>query len=474
MASRPFAQQENVILRYPPVIWAGVVLLLSSFVGRECFDVAASLGGETGPLLNLSSGRALPATFTTLVAAKLAAFLLFWGWLKRFEQAQKLTGGVFSVFVLSLDPLFAANSGRLGLFIGVLTLFWWSWVYAASSRVVPEWIAPVSVALAGSVLLSPWYLVLLSLLPLFRRSPFQTRRWSTVRRITLRCLGLLVVIGVIYLLCFPTDARNLLNPQYGFWVEHLRYFFLSVSAVHVWGAVILSCFGFGLVAWYYPEIIFLLLGISVGVLGLTKLDLGGLVLLWAVLCPLVGTALELRWKPLIKARSVARSNLLLVILTAAMLYCCRGHYTANLLLARQQYRTGFASGCGQWAVPEHGSPEDAVLTINEPGDHQPGCYLAFGNYHNVLPGRYSAAFYLCHTATSASKALVNVAQHKGRTILATAPVPVTASCRIRPTSPAVVLTYDIVKNPLSSVEHRVYYGGTGQLVFHYVDINSAP
>lgn len=475
MSSQKFFRKENFIHRYPAYLWAGGGVLLSSFVGRELFDVAANLGSSPLPLLNFSAGQALPATLTMLVAAKIATFFLLWGWVTRFEQAQQKTGGVFSAFLFALHPLMTANSGRMGLFIGVLAFFWWGWVASSSSlKAFPTWIFPLCIILTGSILLSPWFFVLLALVPLFLRSPFRGMRFSSTQRLRFRVFLAIVVLVTLYLFCSPTDVRNLLENHSVLWVENIQYFFLSLSSLYVWGAFIFFCFGFGLVLWRHPASILLIVGLTFGVLSITRFDLGGILLLWTVLCVLAGIAVELSWKPLIASGFQILPNLLLVLLLAAALHFGHRDYIHNLLLAQKQYRSSFASECGEWTQPPTFAQDEMFLTIAEHADHANGCYLAFGNYHNVLPGRYEAAFYLCYSAMSNSETIVDVTQRKGTQVLATESVPVSDSSTNCISFPSAVLTYTILKNPRSSVEHRLYYGGQGQLYFHHVDIKAIP
>jgi hypothetical protein len=463
-------RQDNFITHRPRFFLALMLVLLGTVVHRETLDLANSLGTESFELLNLFQGIELPATLTTLIAAKVIVFLFLWGFLEVFHQLERPIGGLIGAFLLSLHPLFASNSGRFAIFMGVLAIFWW---VCHLSRFMKSsgFLFPVLIAVIGGVVLSPWMLVLASLTPLV----IQRKIWPSnssrlgVGIVLLICV--LIAIGILSLHELEDWQGAILAKEQSSWLKNFLLVGQTVHFIYLWGALVLFCFGTGIGTLFFPDIITGFLVSASLALGFIRLDLGGLIMLWMILCTLVGLAFDVSWQYMTKLRNILLPNLLVLILTISMFNCYRENTVYELMKAPKTYRTEFQHNCGEY-VPSLDSSEKELFMVDPENSEGKICWAALGNYHYCLPGKYRATFYVCQFGSSHS--FVDISQKAGKIALASNPVPTVDLISGCQPLPGVVLKYNISPYQHSPVEHRVYYGGEGVTYFDRVEVEALP
>jgi len=463
----PYRQDNFVTLR-PRFFLALLLVLLGSIVHRETLDLANSLGAESSELLNLFQGIELPATLTTLIAAKVIVFFLLWGFLEVFNQVGRPTGGFIGAVLLSLHPLFASNSGRFAVFMGAIAVFWWLCVLSRFMK-FSGFLLPGLIAIIGGVFLSPWMLVLASLTPLVIRRKIRSSR---SRRLGVGIVLLVCVVIVVGILSLPEleDWRNtILAKEQSSWLKNFLHVGQTLHYIYLWGALVLFCFGAGIGAVFSPEIIFGFLASTSLVLGFIGLDLGGLIMLWMVLCALVGLAFDMSWQYMTKLGNILLANLLVLILIISMFNGYRGNIVYELMKTPKIYRAEFQHQCGEY-VPSPDSSEKKFFMVDTEISKGKTCWAALGNYHFSLPGKYRATFYVCQFGSSQS--FVDISQKSGEIGLASKPVPTVESISGCQPLPGVVLKYDVSPYQRSSIEHRVYYGGEGVTYFDRVEVEA--
>lgn len=489
MSHGSLSQKDDFTLSRSQSFLALILLFLGTFANRETLDLAKNLGDVSFRLLNLFRGVQLPATLTTFIIARVAVFFLLWGFLKAFKQLGRSKGGIIGALLLSLHPLLTSTGGQPGIFMISLALFWWIAVLSRSyfpqkekggqsGRLAffhfmkaPGCFFPLLIVIVGSIVLSPWMLVLASLVLIQNpRNIWSSRslRWG----IGVGLLILVIIaIGILELSGLEDWRGEILTKGKSSWLKHFLNFGQSLDAIYLWGTLLLFCFGVGVLAFVYPEVIILLL-VSVSlVLGMIGLDLGGLLFLWIVLCSLVGLAFEVSWHYLVRFRfnRILLPNLLTLILTITLFHLCREEPLYGLIGARKVYRDAFQHQCGEYIL-QPAISEEKIFMVDPGNSGAKDCFAIFGNYHRSFPGRYRATFYTCQVGSSVS--LVDVSQAVAQATLGGKAIPGVPSLSECQPLPSVVVKYDTSRYPFSPVEHRIYYGGEGVIYFDRVEVEA--
>ncbi len=352
--------------------------------------------------------------------------------------------------------------------MGVLAVFWWLCVL---SRLIKRsgFLLLVSIAIIGAVFLSPWTLILVSLTPLVIHRkiwPSKSRRLS-VGIVLLVCL--VITLSILSLPELEDWQNNTLAKEQSSWLKNFLHIGQNLHFIYLWGALVLFCFGVGIGAIFFPEFIFGFLASTSLVLGFMGLDLGGLIMLWIVLCTLVGLVFDMIWQYMIMLRKILLPNLLLLILIISMFNCYRGNIVYELMLSPQIYRSEFQHQCGKYVAFSDNSEEKLFMVDSEDSDGKI-CWAAMGNYHYCLPGKYRATFYVCQFDSSLS--FVDISQKAGKIALASNPVPTVESISGCKPLPGVELKYNVSPYLFAPVEHRVYYGGEGVMYFDRVEVEA--
>lgn len=487
MSHGALSEKDDFTLYHSQFFLALILLFLGTFVNRETLDLAKNLGDVSFRLLNLFRGVQLPATLTTFIIARVAVFFLLWGFLKTFKQLGRSKGGIIGALLLSLHPFVTSTGGQPGIFMVTLALFWWiavfshsyfpqkgkggqsGWFAFFSFMNAPGCFLPLLIVIVGSIVLSPWMLVLACLVLLLNPRniwPSQSLRLGIGVGLL---IFVIIAIGILELSVLEDWRGEILAKGKLSWLKHFLNFGQSLDAIYLWGALLLFCFGVGILSFVYPEIIILLLVSISLVLGIIGLDLAGLLFLWVVLCSLVGLAFEISWHYLVRFNKILLPNLLALILTITLFHLCREEPIYGLIEAQKVYRADFQHQCGEYIL-QPAISEEKIFMVDPDNSGAKDCFAIFGNYHRIFPGRYRATFYTCQVGSSVS--LVDVSQAVAQATLGGKAIPnVPSLSECRPL-PAVVVKYDTSRYPFSPVEHRVYYGGEGVIYFDRVEVEA--
>jgi hypothetical protein len=431
-------------------LYSAFLVLLGMFLHcREFFT------HDSVSLLNLFHGLELSDTWLNFFLTKCAAYLCLAGFLKALRGPNML-GACAGALLLATHPLFSVNSSRLGIFIASGALVWWLLVLAREKKSFFYSALPAVWVLLCAFSLSPWMLVFLP----FCANRLKNRLISKKIHIALSATALLFLLLSGLILRFHAGSESWLKPFF-LWGHSLGFIYHDES-------FFLFILSSSIAAWFYPVFILSALACVGLSMSLGGLDLGGILCLWSFLS---GTAVMAFNELMGKSRffdSVWKKAFLLVIFFAFVLQFYHHEHFDRLLAARGKYSKEFHHQCGQ--PLEKKGVSGRIFRGIHAGGSSGECWLAFGNYHTSLPGKYEAKFRLI--ASGAEDSYIDVTQENGKRILARKYISEEYGSPGTLTFSSVTIDYDTADMPFSPVEHRVHYGGKGLLYFEGVKLEA--
>ena len=431
-----------------PVAAALILVGVGSLLALRTVDVS---GGS--PLVNLIWGPQATPTAAMLGAKKVAEVVLFAAFVDLAIVAGLERGALVAALALAVLPTTTANSGAL------------VWITAGAAvilagRCLATRLAPTVADLAGgafaflgSVLVSPWLLALLGLVWLPRKN-------APRRGLAALLVPLVAPFAIAAFVAFTRGAP--LAPSDPLGDARVLGATLAASVPRTSLPIVWLALAFTALA--SPTYLLGSVSSLLAVALFFRLDLGALVVASILFALAVAAAVD---RASFGRPWVANLAALTVFLFAL---APTPRDLTGLLRANKSFDRDFERHCGEpseWP----GSADGDVLRVEASERTRRGCWIAFGNDHPELSGRYRAAFVAGAGGSPASR--IEVVRAKDKQILASAPVPTLPAEASQPL-PRTFIDYEVGAGPPRRVEHRVFFDGTGIVVFDGVEVEALP